>query len=565
MPALGFGLGFRSAHGAHILEHLPDVDWFEIISENYMENEGKAKRVLERVASHYPIVMHGVSLSIGSCDPINLAYIDKLKALIDWVKPVWVSDHVCFTGVAQKNTHDLLPIPYTEESLMHLVERIKQVQEMLERVIALENPSTYLEYTSSSMPEAEFLARMVEKSGCKLLLDVNNVYVSCFNHKLDTKAYIDTLPLDSVIQIHLAGHQHHKTHIIDTHDSEVSKDVLALYHYVIAKAGRIPNTMVEWDTNIPDFPHVFAQLEKAKAIAQKAATNALITQDIADFSVSDDLSIKKKHGSKDLLDNQLSLQAVILDRFHELALGNIQAQWIHEKQDFSSVEQLTVYAMGYRTRLYEAIWEDYPVLAQYLGKESMDAMVKSFVSYVPSQHYNLSHYSSLLPEFLRDYPKATPLAKDIARLEYAIAHVAVARETAALKPEHLAHLTPEALLSYPLKLREASTLLHFSTQVNALYRAIKEQSSCQETEVSPVFLAVYRHEEEVFRLELEEIEFHLLQILSSGVCLGDALEALHTEKFTHIRFDDALIENNLSGWFSRWLHNGLFAFNEITA
>ena len=192
-PSLGFGLGLRPKHYPYIFENSPDVDWFEIVSENFMDTDGRPKRNLARIKERYPIVMHGVAMSIGTVDPLNSEYLSKLKKLIDYVQPAWVSDHLCWTGIAHKNSHDLLPVPYTEEALKHIISRIKQVQDYLERPIALENPSTYLEFKTSHIPEAEFIARMAEESGCNLLLDVNNVYVSCYNHRLDAKAYIDTL------------------------------------------------------------------------------------------------------------------------------------------------------------------------------------------------------------------------------------------------------------------------------------------------------------------------------------------------------------------------------------
>ncbi|MBY0408432.1 MAG: DUF692 domain-containing protein, partial [Rickettsiales bacterium] len=280
LPNLGFGLGLRPKHYSYIFEHQPKVDWFEIISENFMDTDGKPRRNLARILEYYPVVMHGVAMSIGTVDPLNSEYLTKLKKLADDIKPAWISDHLCWTGIAHKNTHDLLPVPYTEEALKHITQRIKDVQDFLERPIALENPSTYLEFKQSSMPEAEFIARMAEESGCNLLLDVNNVYVTCFNHRLDPKAYLDTLPLDRVIQIHLSGHTNNGTHIIDTHDDHVVDEVWQLYKYGVHKAGRVPNTMVEWDDNIPDFDVLYAELGKAK-VASRDAHNYMPLPDLA--------------------------------------------------------------------------------------------------------------------------------------------------------------------------------------------------------------------------------------------------------------------------------------------
>ena len=269
-PYLGFGLGLRIPHYAHILETKPAVDWFEIISENFMDTDGRPKRKLVEFREHYPIVMHGVAMSIGTADTLNSEYMRKLKTLKNWLKPAWISDHLCWTGIAHKNSHDLLPVPYTEEALKHITQRIKEVQDFLECPIALENPSTYLEFKASEISEAEFTARMAKDSGCNLLLDVNNVYVTCFNHRVDAKAYIDALPLNQVIQIHLSGHSNMGTHIIDTHDNHVVDGVWQLYKYVTHRAGRTFNTMIEWDDRIPEFPVLYGELEKAKAAAKDA-------------------------------------------------------------------------------------------------------------------------------------------------------------------------------------------------------------------------------------------------------------------------------------------------------
>jgi len=267
-PDIGFGLGLRSPHYDTILEHRPKkIDWFEIISENFMEAHKGYWDFLADLRRDYPMVMHGVGMSIGSTDCLNLDYLKKLKALADFLQPPWLSDHLCWTGVHGKNTHDLLPVPYTEESLRHIVERIKKVQDILGRRILLENPSIYLEFTVSGITEWDFLARMSEDADCGLLLDVNNVYVSAFNHGYDAKKYIDAIPSDRVVQIHLAGHKNYGTHIIDTHDAHVLDDVWKLYEYTIATKGKV-STMVEWDDNIPAWDVLVAELEKARSVAQ---------------------------------------------------------------------------------------------------------------------------------------------------------------------------------------------------------------------------------------------------------------------------------------------------------
>lgn len=268
-PDLGFGLGLRAPHYDLILKERPKaVDWFEIISENFIEAHQGYRDFLADLRRDYPLVMHGVSLSIGSADALNRDYLKKLKALADFLNPAWVSDHLCWTGVHGKNSHDLLPMPYTEAALTHVVARIKEAQDALGRRIVLENPSTYVEFKASSMPEWEFLSRMAEEGDCGLLLDVNNVYVSAFNHGYDAKKYIDAIPADRIVQIHLAGHKHCGTHIIDTHDSRVINEVWELYRHTVAAKGRI-STLVEWDDHIPEFDVLLSELDKARAAAAR--------------------------------------------------------------------------------------------------------------------------------------------------------------------------------------------------------------------------------------------------------------------------------------------------------
>jgi uncharacterized protein (UPF0276 family) len=262
---LGIGLGLRTVHYAHILEQRPAVDWFEIISENYLETSGRPLDFLDAIAKHYPIVMHGVSLSIGSTDPLNLEYLRQLRELRDRVKAHWVSDHLCWTGVASRNSHDLLPMPYTEEALAHVVSRVKQVQDFLGAPIALENPSTYAELSGASMPEWEFLARLAELADCAILLDVNNVYVSAHNHGFDPAVYLDAMPFDRVIQLHVAGHTDHGTHIIDSHIGPVVDPVWELLALAHRRTAGVP-ILLEWDAEIPAFEVVHQEALRAREL-----------------------------------------------------------------------------------------------------------------------------------------------------------------------------------------------------------------------------------------------------------------------------------------------------------
>lgn len=271
-PNLGLGLGLRSQHFSYLLQNDPIIDWFEVISENFMDNYGYARYALEQIAEKVPIVMHGVSMSIGSSDPLNMDYLKKLKELAKWVKPEWISDHLCWTGMHLKNTHDLLPMPMTAESLLHVSERVKRVQDYLERPLILENPSTYLEFTASTLNEWEFLSELTNLTGCGLLLDVNNVYVSATNHGFDPVHYIKNIRHDRIVQMHLAGPTDYNGFLIDTHDKPVPTPVWELYKLAQELTGGV-STLLEWDANIPPYEELVEELLKSKKVLQGEIPN----------------------------------------------------------------------------------------------------------------------------------------------------------------------------------------------------------------------------------------------------------------------------------------------------
>lgn len=295
LPNLGLGLGLRGEHFDHILKHKPTVDWFEIISENFMDSGGRPRHILDQIKEHYPIVMHGVSMSIGSTDPLNLDYLKKLKKLSADINPAWISDHLCWTGVLSINSHDLLPVPLNEETLQHIAQRVNTVQDFLERPLILENPSTYLTFQQSDIREWEFLNGLVDATNCGLLLDVNNVYVSAFNNEFDPVEYVKNIKHENVVQMHIAGHQHCGDHIIDTHDSPVVDPVWELFRLAWQKTGGT-STLLEWDGNIPDFDTCHAELLKAKqymsglvgeiAVATPADKRDLAVSNPIDFMVT---------------------------------------------------------------------------------------------------------------------------------------------------------------------------------------------------------------------------------------------------------------------------------------
>ena len=271
-PYLGYGLGLRKEHYETVLAERPKIDWFEIISENYMVDGGKPLDYLCRIREHYPMVMHGVSMSIGSTEPLDFDYLKRLKALIMQVEPAWFSDHLCWTGVNGINLHDLMPLPYNEEAIQHVADRISQVQDYMGSQMLLENVSSYVSYSDSHMSEWEFLCEVSERADCLILLDINNIYVSAYNHNFDPYTYLNAMPAERVYQFHLAGHTHENNLIIDTHDHPIADPVFELYAAAVQQLGRV-STMIERDDHIPPLPELLSELDKVRHIAEHHLTN----------------------------------------------------------------------------------------------------------------------------------------------------------------------------------------------------------------------------------------------------------------------------------------------------
>ena len=267
-PSLGFGLGLRVEHYEAILADRPRVDWLEVLTENYLVPGGKPLDYLTRFRERYPLAMHGVSLSIGSTAPLDREYLRQVRALAARIEPEWISDHLCWTGVAGRNTHDLLPLPYTEEALAHVVARVHTVQEVLGRRILLENVSSYVAFRDSPLTEWQFLAEIATRADCLILLDVNNIYVSAVNHGFDPLEYLAGIPPERVQQIHLAGHENHGDYLIDTHDHPVPDPVWELYASAVRRFGAV-STMIERDDRIPPLAELVAELEQARALAAR--------------------------------------------------------------------------------------------------------------------------------------------------------------------------------------------------------------------------------------------------------------------------------------------------------
>ena len=279
LPSLGFGLGLRKEHYNAIIETSPDVDWFEILTENYLVDGGKPLHFLDQICEKYPVVMHGVSMSLGSNDPLDMDYMQQVKDLAKRTNARWVSDHMCFTGVDGINAHDLLPLPCNEETIKHVSNKIKQAQDFLGRQILVENASTYITYKQSDMTEWEFTTAVAEESDSLILLDVNNIFVSAYNHGFDPIEYLDGIPAERVQQHHIAGHSQYDGYIIDTHDHDVVQGVWDLYAEAIKRYGEV-SVMIERDDNIPDLPELLAELQIARDVFNANISKSKVTSNV---------------------------------------------------------------------------------------------------------------------------------------------------------------------------------------------------------------------------------------------------------------------------------------------
>jgi uncharacterized protein (UPF0276 family) len=501
MPAnqhknLGFGLGLRQKHVEHIIKEKPkQVDWFEVISENYFNPNSSKRDEVEKIRRDYPFVMHGVSMSIGSTDELNTEYLNKLKELSNWLEPQLISDHICWTGINNFNSHDLLPVPYIEESLKNMVKKVKQVQDFLGRRIALENPSTYLEFEGSQINEWDFIRYVAEEADCDLLLDVNNVYVNCFNHGYESKKYIDAIPAKRVAQIHLAGHKNFNTHIVDTHSDYIADEVLELYKYTITKIGK-RSSMIEWDAEIPGLEVMISELEKVKEASSEGYREKL-----------DGVNDKRNNFREHYCDSDL---VGLYNYFQSNLLNPKQAenkpeQWVKKKDRLNEDEQFDIYSHAYRVRLFETIVKEYKASEKYLGEKNFHMVVRSYIEYQPSKFFNMDDYIFALPEFARKY--VDDVSYELMVLEAEIMKLNEQRVIDFANKEGIVKLAEKDDFTLP----ESVKILKFSNDVNAVYKACFEDKisrlEIEDVAGKECFLMLTKEENAVYRTTLSKDEY----------------------------------------------------------
>ena len=525
-PFLGFGLGLRHQHYDEILNGNPPIDWFEVISENYMLPGGQPLRTLDRICERYPVVMHGVSMSIASTAPPNFEYLQALKDLARRVEPKWVSDHLCWTGVHGKNLHDLLPIPYTSEALDHVVSRVQLVQEFLGRAIVLENVSTYVQFNNSEMTEWEFLSELSRRSGCWLLFDVNNVYVSAFNHGYDPMTFLNGIPADRVVQFHMAGHSHMGTHIIDTHDHPVCEDVWELYAAALKRFGRV-STMIERDDNIPPLDELLLEVARTREMAGK-----VLPRGMSDFAR------QQAEFQRGILDGDETVLAEILDS-------------PREKRDVL----FGVYRYAYGSRLVEAMRNDHELLHLYLGDEMFDEMGHAYVKARPSGHPNLRWFSQGLPAFLKSTAPYSehPVLSDLAALEKALNDAFDAAEGKVVELTDMAGFAPEAWSGLRFRPHPSASRLELATNAAAIWLALKNDEAPPEATAlgQPAHLLIWRQDVTPMFRELAEEEAMMWDEAANGIPFGVLCEMLAT-------YDDPdSAAGRGAGYLHGWITAGL--------
>lgn len=544
-------MGLRSQHYPVITETWPKVDWFEAISENYMDTGGRPLQILEEVRKRYPVALHGTALSIGSVDPLNERYLKRLKSLVDRIEPFIVSDHLCWSGTEGEQLHDLLPLPFTEETLRHVAARVQKVQEALDRPILLENVSTYVTFKHSTMPEWDFLAEVARLSGCGILLDINNLYVNSFNHKFDPMNYLNAIPAEKVGQIHLAGHTDRGDFLFDTHSRPVIDKVWALYEEALKRFGQV-STLIEWDEDIPEFEELQREVEKAKAIYTKFQGGGQKAEGGNKKAFPSAFSPQPSASELSLAQAQHLFRAQMRHRANDPSINNL----LNPQAGTPGRERIEVYADGYPARIREALGEVYEAVHAAVGDEAFHDLALAYAGEHVSRDYNLNHAGLEFPEFLGKAPITQEAAflPDLARFEWAIWDVfhGLPNQEAA-SPEELAKVSAEDWERSQILFRKPLFIFKSQWPVLELWKVRRNPSaaSALALENNPQTVLISRKENQVRCEVLQRDQARLLEGLLGGQTLGAACEALAEISGSE--------EWPIGDWFASWMRDGLIA------
>lgn len=525
------------------------MDWFEAISENYMDTGGRPLHILEKVRRHYPVALHGTSLSVGSIDPLHPGYLTRLKKLVERIDPFLVSDHLCWSAVQGEALHDLLPLPLTEEAIQHVVRRVDEIQEFLGRRILLENVSTYVTYRHSTLPEWEFLTQVVKRSGCGILLDLNNLYVNAVNHRFNSSDYLENIPGELVGQFHLAGHTDMGSFLFDTHSAPVIDPVWELYRKALGLWGPV-STLIEWDEAIPPYSRLAEEAERARAIYREF-------KEKRDGSPRDrcvvEAQVSPPEPSVSLSEVQQWMKSRIQPFSQNLASSASDRPLLNPQGGVTGEERMEVYAKGYRARIRESLAEVYEGVHHVLGSERFDELSELYARRYPSHNYNLNYAGRHLPELLPHFSasRSLPFLSDLAKLEWLVWEAFHSFDGAPLQPSQIQEIPMEEWENMKIVFQPSVRLITSDWPILDLWLARHRRAGEPPLDWvgRPQRVLVGRKEDQVRCELLDSNQYRLLEGLLAGKSLGQACEELA----------EVVGEKTppLQEWFSRWIQAGL--------
>ena len=565
-PSAGFGLGLRTPHYADFLAEKQNLDWLEIITDNFLVEGGKPMVMLDTIRRDYPMAMHGVAMSIGAATGLDPVYLRKVKALADRVQPLWVSDHLCWTGPGPEQLHDLYPMPYTDEAAHLVVQHIQQAQDVLQRRLVLENVSSYIDFKHNSASEWQFLAYIAEAADCLLLVDVNNIYVSSVNHGFDPLDYLAALPAHRVQQIHLAGHSSQGSTIIDTHDHPVAPAVWELYAKACRCFGPVA-TMIERDDHIPPLPTLIAELGLARDIAAVVFAAPADAADAADTAAhtaygrqpATALLSRPPSTAHAQIDSPWPTLAQVQRRVADYILdlpvpsgSELASHWVRETPGATATQRLGIYHHAYRSRLAEVLADSFAKTQLYMGSDTFDAEATGFAVSQPPATRSLGRYGAGFPAYLATRYPDNPELHELAQLDWDLRSRFDGPDIATLSAESAqaaAGGTAPAWLHWRDPLHPSLTLRRVTTNVTQLWRAMDADASVPEVHQYSVAqsVAVWRKGLQPHFQTLEADESAFLHCLMAGHSIDQAASLLTA---TAVLTDPQRLGRWLKGWLS---------------
>ncbi len=598
----GFGLGLRTEHYADFLAGPQPLDWLEIITDNFLVEGGKPLVMLDTLRRDYPMAMHGVAMSLGAPGGVDMGYLKRVKALAARIEPLWVSDHLCWTGAGPKQLHDLYPLPYTDEAARHVIIQIRRAQDVLGRRLVLENVSSYIAFKSSAVAEWQFLSHIAQAADCLLLVDVNNIYVSSVNHGFDPLDYLRGLPAQRVQQIHLAGHSDNGTHIVDTHDHPVASPVWALYGQACALWGTVP-AMIERDAHIPPLAELLDEMALARRIATQpgafdfasagAGAHAHAHASLgmtaqprpaqglkpATPAIADTLSAAATatSGPNGLVPLQQALTRFVLSEPPSTealtakaftAVGEVSAAqadgWpermalsplLSEDTDWSRHDRLGVYHHAYRARLAEVLGEGLAKTQLYMGSDVFETHARAYAVAHPPTQRGLNRYGAGFPDFLGKVYPANPELLELAQLDWDLRACFDGPDSPALDAATAAANASMDWLSHPNPLHPSVRVRPIATNVVQLWKAMDDDADVPPPQAldAPAWLVVWRKGLQPHFQTVDAEQAQALCQLGGGVSIqGVAQGLLQGQANGQTQADP----QRLATWLQAWLHNG---------